>query len=168
MGIPTIYLDTNIISAYWYKGADPTGLARRATTREWWNEERHHFAVRVSTATEDELSAGQYSRQVECLRFVRRLSYLSITSETRQIAMRLVEMGVVPPQKPGDALQMAVCAAHNIDYLLSWNYAHLVNPIAQARLEKTCDRLLVRAPLLVSPESIPRVALGQSLRRREK
>jgi len=61
---------------------------------------------------------------------------------------------------------MAVCAAHRIDYLLSWNYAHLVNPVAQAQLETVCAKLSVRAPWLVSPESIPQASLGQTLRRR--
>ena len=68
-------------------------------------------------------------------------------------------------EKPGDAVQMAIRGVHGVDYLLSWNYAHLVNPIAQAQLERVCRQLSIRAPLLVSPESIPKVALGQDLRR---
>jgi hypothetical protein len=40
---------------------------------------------------------------------------------------------------------MAVCAAHGIDYLLSWNYAHLVNPVAQRQLESICANLSMPA-----------------------
>jgi hypothetical protein len=50
-------------------------------------------------------------------------------------------------------------------YLLTWNYAHLANPIAQAHLDTACRQAGWRAPLLVSPETIPRVALGQSIKR---
>lgn len=167
---PTAYLDTNIISCYWYGGADVSGLARRLKTREWWREEREHFSVWVSAASEDELAAGRFRRQADCLRFVRRLAYLPITGSTRRFALELVERGVVPAEKPGDALQMAqmaACAVHRIDYLLSWNYAHLVNPVAQLHLETVCERRSLRAPLLVSPESIPRASLGQTLRRRD-
>ncbi len=163
MSKPTVYLDTNIISAYWYSGADGEGLARRLKTREWWNNEREKFSVWASTASEDELAAGKFARQADCIRFVRRLAYLPISGETRQLASRLVELRVVPAEKPGDALQMAACAAHRIDYLLSWNYAHLVNPVAQAQLETVCRKLSLRAPLLVSPESIPQASLGQTL-----
>ncbi len=163
---PTVYLDTNIISSYWYSGAEVAELARRLKTREWWQNEREHFSVCVSAASEDELAAGKFRRQADCLRFVRRLHYLPIRAETRRLAGKLVERGVVPAEKPGDALQMAVCAVHQIDYLLSWNYAHLVNPIAQVQLETVCDKLSLRAPLLVSPESIPKASLGQTLRRR--
>jgi len=162
---PTVYLDTNVISAYWYSGADIDGLARRGKTRDWWRNERRHFSVSVSAASEDELAAGKFRRQADCLRFVQKLSYLPIDGNTRHFSVTLVERGVVPAEKPGDALHMAVCAVHGIDYLLSWNYAHLVNPIAQVKLEKVCRELSFRAPLLVSPESIPKANLGQTLRR---
>lgn len=165
MAKPTVYLDTNIISSFWYSGKDVTALARRLTTRAWWQRERKHFSIWVSTATEDELAAGKFRRQAECLRFVRRLPYLTISGAIRGCAQELVKRGVVPVEKPGDALQMAACAVHGIDYLLSWNYAHLVNPVAQAQLARVCRQLSLRAPLLVSPESIPQASLGQNLRR---
>jgi hypothetical protein len=42
---PTVYLDTSIISAYWYDGGDVASQARRLKTREWWDRERKHFSV---------------------------------------------------------------------------------------------------------------------------
>jgi hypothetical protein len=163
---PSVYLDTNIISACCYRGASVAGLARHSKTREWWENEREQFVVWASSATEVELANGRFAGQAECLRFVRRLPYLPITGEARRIAARVVELGAVPTEKPVDAVQMGLCAAHRIDYLLSWNYAHLVNPIAQRQLEAVCAKLSVRAPLLVSPESIPKASLGQTIRRR--
>ena len=164
---PSVYLDTNIISSYWYSGTDILGRARRLTTREWWRNERRQLAIWVSAATEDELAAGRFSRQADCLRFVRRLPYLPISTKVRRFAGGLVGSGVVPAEKPGDAVQMAVGAVHRIDYLLSWNYAHLVNPVAQRQLEAVCEEHGLRAPLLVSPESIPRASSGQTVRRRK-
>jgi hypothetical protein len=74
---------------------------------------------------------------------------------------------VVPNSKSGDALQMAIAAVHRVDYLLTWNYAHLANPIAQMQLETACQKAGWRAPLLVSPETIPRVILGQTIKRKD-
>ena len=164
---PTVYLDTNIISAYWYSGADLAALARRLATREWWRDERAHVEVWISAAAEDELASGHFRRQRDCLRFARRLPFLPISAGVRRFAGELVVGSVVPAEKPGDAAQMAVAAVHGIDYLLSWNYAHLVNPVAQRHLEAVCEEQGLRAPLLVSPESIPKVGLGQNLRRRK-
>ena len=32
--------------------------------------------------------------------------------------------------------QLAISAAHEVDYLLTWNYAHLANPVAQQHLHE--------------------------------
>jgi len=112
------------------------------------------------------LEAGTYPRQAEALAMARRLRFLPLVVEAGRFAEGLLWQRLVPKSKPGDALQMAIAAAHHVDYLLTWNYAHLANPIAQARLEAACRKAGWRAPLLVPPETIPRVSLGQNIRRR--
>jgi len=95
----------------------------------------------------------------------RRLNYLPITSDARALFDRLIAEKVVPANKPRDAVHMALSAIHEVDYPLSWNYAHMVNVIAQRMFESVCRKWKLRAPLLVSPESIPWVTLGQTIRR---
>src|SRR6266851_5727153 len=73
---PTIYLDTSLISAYWYEGADVAMLARRLHTREWWELERRHFGLWGSAVGEKELQSGTFPRQDECLKMMRRLRFL--------------------------------------------------------------------------------------------
>ena len=55
---------------------------------------------------------------------------------------------------------------HEIDYLLTWNYAHMANPASQVRLNEVCERFDLTAPMMVSPEMIPQGRLGQSIRRK--
>ena len=57
-------------------------------------------------------------------------------------------------------------AAHGIDFLLTWNYAHMANPVSQARFDTLCEAEGLVAPFMVSPESIPQVRFGQSIRRK--
>ena len=166
MDKPTIYLDTNIFSAYWYQGTDIAGAARRLQTRDWWREEREHFSLYISITTVNELRAGRFRRQADCVRMARAVSRLAMTRRVSHVLKEVIKSRLIPDSKPGDALQMAVAGAHEVDYLLSWNYAHLANPIAQVRLEAVCLSLGLRAPLLVSPETIPQVRLGQAIRRR--
>ena len=73
---------------------------------------------------------------------------------------------LVPPNKTGDAAHLAIAAAHRMDFLLTWNYAHMANPIVQTRFDAMCAAAGLVAPLLVSPESIPQVRFGQSIRRK--
>lgn len=162
---PSVYLDTSIVSALWYEGADVAMLARRLRTSEWWDLERRHFAVCASAFGEAELRAGSFPRQAECLRMVRRLRFLSVTAAVRKVVDEILRHGLVPPNKAADAAHLAISAVHGIDYLLTWNYAHMANPVVQARLEKLCETLKLVAPFMVSPESIPQVRLGQAIRR---
>ena len=60
---------------------------------------------------------------------------------------------------------VALATVHGMQYLLTWNYAHMVNPNVQERLARLCDEWKLAAPLLVSPEQIPQVRFGQSIRR---
>ena len=168
MDKPSVYLDTSIISAYWYEGGDLVSFVRRVKTREWWEAESGQFSIWLSAATIDELNAGHFPRQSDCLAMARRVRSLPTTRLMREIVAEILDQGVIPQGKPGDAFQMAASAAHEIDYLLTWNYAHLANPIAQAKLEAICRMRGLRVPLLVSPESIPQGRFGQTIRRRRK
>ena len=82
---PTIYLDTSVISAYWFDGADVLALARRVKTRDWWETERRLFALRGSAIIETELREGVFRRQPECSAMARRLNYLSVTNQAREL-----------------------------------------------------------------------------------
>ncbi len=161
MNKPTVYLDTSVFSAYWYEGADVTLLTRRLHTREWWELERQHYGVWASAFVEAELRAGEFLRQDECGRMARRLRYLSINAEVTAMMNRIIESGLVPTNKRGDAGHLAVSAFHDVDYLLTWNYAHMANPTSQGRLEALCTRLGLVAPLMVSPDRSRRYDLAR-------
>jgi hypothetical protein len=162
---PTAYLDTTIPSAYWYVGRNVLAEGRRLLTRQWWETERKHFALLVSSVTEAELQEGEFPRQADCLKMVRRLGYVPITKAAERFAGQLLDLQIVPANKPRDALQLAMATVHDLDYLLTWNYAHLANPVVQERLAKVCEKSELRCPVLVSPETIPQVRWGQTIRR---
>src|SRR5258708_342684 len=105
---PTVYLDTNIFSAYWHEGTDVAAAARRLHTREWWDLERQHFSLCVSVTTINELRAGSFRRQSDCLKMARALPRLSMTRRAKQVLDELLKSRLIPETKPGDALQMAV------------------------------------------------------------
>jgi hypothetical protein len=165
--LPRLYLDTTIPSAYLYQGSDVILTARNLVTRDWWDAERKWFSVWASVLVEAELSAGFFPRQEKCLKLIRRLPHLQLNGEVRRLATELVERNVVPETKEFDALHLALAAFHKIDYVLSWNYAHLANPATQERLAVICAAKSLQTPILVSPESIPQSRFGQDVRRRK-
>lgn len=164
---PTVYLDTNIPSVLCYRGSNVSTIHRQMVTREWWDSERRWFRIHGSVFTEGELRQGAYAGQEESLRLVRRLPYLPFTAAVRECAAIYLDQHIIPDERPGDAVQLAFAVVHETDYLLTWNYAHLANLDTQRRLEQLNDRQGRRTPFLVSPETIPRVALGQTIRRKK-
>jgi hypothetical protein len=162
---PTVYLDTSIISAFWYDGSDEAMAVRRARTRDWWKWERSHFDIWASRFVEAELRIGTFAGQSRCIAMIERLRYLTYSRQVSKLTHELLDLNIVPPSKEGDAAQLTITCVRESDYVLTWNYAHMANPIVQNRLTDLCKRLGLRAPMLVSPESIPQIRLGQSVRR---
>ena len=165
---PSIYVDTNIFSILYYRGADIRQLSRRLTTREWWEQGRPYFRVVSSAVTESELRRGTFRSQEKAIAACRRSDYLTINAAVESCGRTLVDEGLVPESKPGDALQLAIVTHYGIEYLLTWNYAHLANPEVQRKLEEVARRMKWKATTIVSPETIARRSLGRPTPRRRR
>lgn len=163
---PTVYLDSNILSVLAYRGGHMESQVQHVKTRDWWEKERRHFSLLTSRWTEGELERGVYPAQKGALALVRRINYLARTADVDTCMKTYIEKGLVPANKFGDAIQLAFCTAYRLDYLLSWNHAHLVNADVQHRLEELHRKMKWRTPWLVSPDTIPWTTLGQEIRRK--
>jgi len=51
---------------------------------------------------------------------------LSIDEESRALAGEYVKNGAIPLDYPEDALHISISTLNGIDYLLSWNFEHVV------------------------------------------
>ena len=165
--LPTVYLDTSVLCALHYKAGTVHGLHQATATREWWDNERKYFRLYTSAVAERELYQGSYLGQEAAIAEARRLVYLPVTKEVDERALGYRDSGLIPRNKEADALQLALANMYEVDYLMTWNYAHLANPQVQARLQESNRRQGLWTPWLVSPETIPKVALGQPVRRRD-
>ena len=164
--MPTIYIDTNIFSALYYRGRNDISLALKRVTRAWWDSEGASFELCSSRVTELELRGGKYWSQKPAVAACQRLRYLPVNALAKTCSQLYLTRRLVPETKPVDALQLAIATAHDIDYLLTWNHAHLANPETQNRLVEVNAQLELRTPELVTPQSIPWASLGQAIRRR--
>jgi hypothetical protein len=164
---PSVYLDTNIFSVLHARSGNIFSLAWQIKTREWWERERGFYTLYTSARSEAELLQGAFPGQEAALREARRISYLAETLAVRNCAKALIESSLVPASKPGDAAQLAFATVYRVDYLLTWNHAHLANVNVQRRLDEMSNSRKWRSPLLVSPETIPWSAFGHDVRRND-
>lgn len=52
---------------------------------------------------------------------------VEVTSEVEELAAQYIEKGVIVPKYTDDARHVATCTVAKLDYLVSWNFRHLVN-----------------------------------------
>ena len=95
-------------------------------TLEFWSRLRE-FSPHISSLVLDELAAvGNKNLREKLLGLVSTFKVLSIT-QARNLARKYVEAGVVVERFYSDALHLGVASAHGINYLISWNFRHIVN-----------------------------------------
>jgi len=124
----SVYLETTIVS---YLCARPSRdlivAADQELTREWWDLRRQGYELYVSRIVADEAAAGDHDaarRRGEALASVPRLA---VTDDAVRLARELLEHHALPPKAAEDALHIAVATVHGMDYLLTWNCAHIAN-----------------------------------------
>jgi hypothetical protein len=54
------------------------------------------------------------------------LKLLSIDEESRTLADKYVRHGAIPSDYPEDALHISIATVNRTDYLISWNFEHIV------------------------------------------
>ncbi len=60
----------------------------------------------------------------------------------------------LPPKAGNDILHIAFAVAYEVDYLLTWNCAHIANGHTIKRLAKINEELDWPAPVIVTPEEL--------------
>ena len=158
---PKLFIDTTIFSFYHARVRASLAFAMHMATQDWWEHERMHFQLFTSATVLRELDSGEYSWKDASFRMARRITRLRETKEANDFSLRLIDERIVPPEKTGDSLLMAIATVNAVEYLLTWNHAHLANPHAQRKLEELAEKRGYKSPIMVSPLSIPQVRFGQ-------
>lgn len=151
---PRVYLETTIIS---YLTASPSRdlvqAAHQQVTRDWW-ERRARFELFVSQAVLDEAARGDTQaakRRVEALSGIQ---VLGVSPDASAVARHLLEAGAIPRKAALDAVHIAVAVVNGMDYLLTWNCAHIANAAVRGKIEQTCRDLHLEPIVICTPEEL--------------
>ena len=77
---------------------------------------------------------------------------LDVTEEVDELAGRLLAGGLIPAKAAQDAFHVAVSAVHGMDFLLTWNCAHINNVNIVRRMERICAEAGFACPVICSPD----------------
>ncbi len=146
-----IYIDTSIPSSYYTLRTDEDALAKQRITQRWWNECANRFRLTSSPAVIEELTRGRSeATQARCA-LIESIELLSITDRIREMAQIYVNRLIMPQDPDGDALHVAIASFHNMDAILTWNFAHIANPNKIHLIQRVNHELGLSTPDLTTP-----------------
>jgi len=116
-----IYIDTSIIGGYF-------DAEFETTTRELFEEVLHNeYKIVISTVTEGELEKAP--EHVKTLLNDLKIDYelINLTDEAVELASEYLSENVVGKTSYDDCLHIAIATIARLDFLVSWNFKHIVN-----------------------------------------
>jgi hypothetical protein len=128
-------------------------LGKQVQTREFWRNERHKYDLYTSQYVTDEIRAGDPEAAQRRLDLVDGIIVLPKTAEVDALAEMYRKLLHIPERAKADCDHLAVCVLEQIDYLLSWNCAHLGFP-SYLTMREYNEKHGLWVPLLVTPETI--------------
>jgi hypothetical protein len=151
---PRVYVETTVVS---YLTAQPSRdivvAAHQQVTREWW-QQRGRYELFVSEAVLQEAARGDAVAAAARLAALQGLPVLDVGAAVGDLTRRLLAAGAVPQKALVDAVHIAVAAVNGMDYLLTWNCAHIANATVRVKVEAQCRLAGNAPPVICTPEEL--------------
>lgn len=151
-----LYIETSVVS---YMAARPSRdlliAARQEATVEFWSKlHSSGFTEYVSTLVHQEVQQGDPEQAQKRTDVISSLIVLEIDQEAQALAEKILAAGAVPAEYPDDALHMAAAAVNGMDVLITWNFAHLNNPISRIKIRRIVEDNGYQCPEVCSPDEL--------------
>jgi len=150
----SLYIESTIPSyATARDSRDLIRFHRQVATRVFGKSKRHLFRLVISQAVFNECGRGDPDAAQRRLELLEGIEVYPITARIQQLAGIYRQLLNIPERAITDCIHLAVCATHNIDFLLTWNCTHL-GPEVQKKVQTYNEKNGLWTPLLVTPETI--------------
>jgi hypothetical protein len=132
----TVYLETTIPS---YLVARPSRdlivAAHQQITHDWWQSARDRFDLYLSEAVLLEIRLGDPDAIRRRLDIVEGLPVLQVNEDVQSLVETYDRRLAFPNRARADLPHIAFSVAYEMDYLVTWNCAHIANGETIRRLQ---------------------------------
>ena len=151
---PKVYIETSVPSYLTaWRSRDLVVAGNQETTKEWWDR-RNDFELYISEFVLQEASNGDSKAAEDRLNSIEGIPEIEITEEVAAIAERLLLEASLPNKARVDALHIATAAIGGMDYLLTWNCAHIANPAFRFKIESVIRSFGYEPPIICTPQEL--------------
>jgi predicted nucleic acid-binding protein len=152
---PTLYLETTIPSYYTARPVrDVVALAHQEITRTWWDNRLPLFDVYISPVVLEEARQGAPEPAQRRLEVLATFPVLEATPAIEHLAATYMTQLVLPGKALRDAAHLAFACGYELDYLLTWNCAHIANAEIRRRLMAINAADGRQTPIICTPEEL--------------
>ena len=152
---PKVYVETTVVS---YLAARPshdvTLAARQQVTLQLWEEYSNNFEFVISNVVVSEAREGNPIAAQRRLEILANLPVVDMSSEAIMLVDKLIDAGAVPQHSRPDAQHIAIATVNNIEYLVSWNYKHIVNETKRQLINEVCHAAGFQPTTLCTPTEL--------------
>ena len=150
----SVYIETTIPSFATAKTSRDAIIAgHQAATTLFWENERQKYELYVSQYVIEECKLGDTEAADRRLNFLKDISVLPKTSEVERLGKVYQQILVIPERAKTDCFHLSCCVLAEIDYLLSWNCAHL-GIGAYSKVKDYNQTVNLHTPILLTPEAL--------------
>jgi predicted nucleic acid-binding protein len=149
--MPRVYIETTIPSFYFETRVAPHLQVWRRVTRDWWAAAPDMFELCTSEFVIRESQDSPRAKADAIAGLLKGIPRLPILEDVEEVAEYYIKHRVMPKGSGGDAVHVAMCALHAVDYLLTWNIRHLANPAKFEHLRHLNTRLGLATPMIITP-----------------
>jgi hypothetical protein len=152
---PRLYLETTIPSYLTARmSSDVTTARHQRITEQWWNSWRTQFDIYVSEHVLTEVEKGNAEAARRRQEIIAPYTVLVPDGRSKKLAKLLLEKSGLPTSAKMDAEHVAVAAVHSMDFLLTWNCAHLANKQSAPKITLICKAEGYICPTLCTPDQL--------------
>ena len=133
---------------------DVTLAARQQVTLQLWEEYSNNFEFVISNVVVSEAREGNPIAAQRRLEMLANLPVVDMSSEAIMLVDKLIDAGAVPQHSRPDAQHIAIATVNNIEYLVSWNYKHIVNETKRQLINEVCHAAGFQPTTLCTPTEL--------------
>jgi hypothetical protein len=151
----TVYVETTVVGIIAARDhSDPVVFARQTVSRAWHAAAKARYELRVSDLVVAECSAGDRAAAAERPAIIEGVPLLAPNDDAESLTSALLAGNAVPETEPRDAAHIALAAVHGIDFLVTWNFKHILNPHTQHLIERICRESGFQPATICTPEQL--------------
>jgi predicted nucleic acid-binding protein len=150
-----IYLDTSVINFYFAEDSPE----KMVITRDFFENvlAGGKYESYISLLVLEELGNTQdLERRTQLIEFTNgfKAKVLPANIEVNRIAKQFTDEGYIPDKYKEDALHLAFALVYDLDYIVSWNFKHIVRPRTKDAVRIVALKEGIKEIKILTPEEV--------------